>query len=99
MAAKPIPEGSRNKTPCLIVADGAAAIAFYGNRASGDGIGVLDIEVQADRGPAKSRGAQRTVRRILVGEHGHRWYVATHIEDVSPEKIGRRARAMQAAGG
>jgi PhnB protein len=28
---------------------------------------------------------------------GHRWYIATHIEDVSPEEIGRRAaRAMEA---
>ena len=25
---------------------------------------------------------------------GHRWYVTTHIEDVSPEEIGRRAAAM-----
>ena len=26
---------------------------------------------------------------------GHRWYVTTHIEDVSPEEIGRRAAALQ----
>ena len=25
---------------------------------------------------------------------GHRWYVTTHIEDVSPEEIGRRAAAL-----
>ena len=24
---------------------------------------------------------------------GHRWHVSTHIEDVSPEEIGRRAAA------
>jgi PhnB protein len=25
---------------------------------------------------------------------GHKWYVTTHIEDVSPEEIARRADAM-----
>ena len=31
---------------------------------------------------------------------GHRWYVATHVEDVSPEEMKKRMAAMsQAAGG
>jgi PhnB protein len=30
---------------------------------------------------------------------GHRWYVSTHIEDVSPEEIGRRAAQANEAGG
>jgi len=25
---------------------------------------------------------------------GHKWSVATHVEDVSPEEIGKRAQAM-----
>lgn len=29
---------------------------------------------------------------------GHRWIVATHVEDVSPEEIARRAAAMFSAG-
>ena len=29
---------------------------------------------------------------------GHRWHIASHIEDVSPEEIGRRATAMGHAG-
>jgi PhnB protein len=29
---------------------------------------------------------------------GHRWGVATHVEDVSPEEIGRRVAAMKPAG-
>jgi len=29
---------------------------------------------------------------------GHRWHISTHIEDVSPEEIGRRAAALQGAG-
>ena len=30
---------------------------------------------------------------------GHRWSVATHVEDVSPEEMGRRAAEAAAAGG
>jgi PhnB protein len=26
---------------------------------------------------------------------GHKWYIATHIEDVSPEELGKRAAEMQ----
>ena len=29
---------------------------------------------------------------------GHRWSVATHVEDVPPEEMGRRAEAAMAAG-
>lgn len=29
---------------------------------------------------------------VLVDPFGHRWYVCTHIEDVSPEEIQRRAK-------
>jgi len=29
---------------------------------------------------------------------GHRWNVATHVEDVSPEEMGRRAAEMMAGG-
>ena len=32
----------------------------------------------------------------LVDPFGHRWMVATHIEDVSDEEIGRRLKAMTA---
>lgn len=33
----------------------------------------------------------------LVDPFGHRWDLATHVEDVSPEEIRRRAMAMAAA--
>jgi PhnB protein len=29
---------------------------------------------------------------------GHRWSVATHVEDVSPEEMGKRAAAMEGGG-
>lgn len=34
----------------------------------------------------------------LFDPFGHRWILATHIEDVSPEEISRRAAAMFALG-
>jgi PhnB protein len=30
---------------------------------------------------------------------GHRWTIGTHTEDVSPEEMERRMRAMQPPGG
>jgi PhnB protein len=30
--------------------------------------------------------------------YGHQWYVATHVEDVSPEEMKRRMEAMATAG-
>jgi len=32
-----------------------------------------------------------------VDPFGHEWYVATHVEDVSPEEMKKRADAMVAA--
>ena len=29
---------------------------------------------------------------------GHRWNIATHVEDVSPEEMGKRAAAAAAGG-
>jgi PhnB protein len=34
----------------------------------------------------------------LIDPFGHKWTVATHIEDVSPEEISRRMAAMKPAG-
>jgi PhnB protein len=153
---KPIPDGYRNVTPYLIVADGAAAIAFYQQAFAaslrlrlvrpdgkvghaelviGDSVIMLADEYPplAARGPAAYGGSPVglhlyvedadavTARAVGAGARlvhpvedkfygdrlgtiedpfGHRWYVATHIEDVSPEEIGQRAeKAMQAAGG
>jgi PhnB protein len=31
---------------------------------------------------------------VLIDPFGHRWMVATHIEDVSPEELARRMEAM-----
>lgn len=34
----------------------------------------------------------------LLDPFGHRWTLATHVEDVSPEEIGRRMAAMMQGG-
>jgi PhnB protein len=35
---------------------------------------------------------------MLADPFGHHWFVATHIEDVSPEEMQKRFTAMMAAG-
>ena len=35
----------------------------------------------------------------LVDPFGHLWNIATHVEDVSPEEMQRRAAAMHSSGG
>jgi PhnB protein len=38
---------------------------------------------------------------LIIDPFGHKWYVATHVEDVSPEEMKKRMAAVmgQAAGG
>ena len=33
----------------------------------------------------------------ITDPFGHQWYVATHVEDVSPEEMKRRMEAMATA--
>ena len=150
---KPIPDGYRSVTPYLIVADGAAAVAFYQRafRATvrlrldrpdgkighaeleiGDSVIMLADEHPAAnaRGPAAYGGSPvglhlyvgnadavaaqavaagaRLIDRVedkfygdrlgtIEDPFGHRWYVSTHIEDVPPEEIARRAAAAMQA--
>jgi PhnB protein len=60
----------------------------------------------ADAVAAKAVAAVATLKRpvetqfygdrlgTILDPFGHLWHVATHVEDVSPEEIGRRAAAM-----
>jgi PhnB protein len=36
---------------------------------------------------------------LLIDPFGHKWYVATHMEDVSPEEMQKRMAAMSQAAG
>ncbi|MGH8370162.1 MAG: VOC family protein, partial [Gammaproteobacteria bacterium] len=31
----------------------------------------------------------------IVDPFGHRWYIGTHVEDVSPEEMKERMKAVQ----
>lgn len=149
-AVKPVPAGYHNLTPYLIVADGAAAIAFYQRvfgaklrmRLDGPGgkIGHAELEIgdslvmladehvemgalapptvggtpvglhlyleDVDAVAAKAVAAGATLKRpvenqfygdrlgSIIDPFGHLWHISTHVEDVSPEEIGRRAAAM-----
>ena len=149
MAVKPIPDGYHSVTPYLIVADGAAAVAFYqqafeakvrmrlprpdGRIAHaelriGDSVIMLADEhpeigalapstiggtpvglhvylEDVDAVTAKAIAAGATLKRpvenqfygdrlgSIIDPFGHLWHISTHIEDVSPEEIGRRAAA------
>ena len=150
MAVKPIPDGYHNLTPYMIVANGAAAIAFYQQAfgaterlrlaAPGGKIGHAELAVgdsvimladehpeMGARSPASFGGSPIglhlyvedvdavVARAVALGAKllhpvedkfygdrngtiedpfGHKWYVATHIEDLSPEEISRRAAAL-----
>lgn len=61
--------------------------------------GVIDRAVE--RGATVTRPAQDQFYGdrdgFIVDPFGHSWLVATHIEDVTPEELQRRMRAMSAS--
>jgi PhnB protein len=146
-SAKPIPDGYRSLTPYLIVADGAAAVAFYekvfGAKQRlklvrpdgklghteleiGDSVVMLadeypehhalapghfggspvtlhlyveDVDAVVAKAIAAGGKETRPVENQFYGDRsgsfvdptGHVWHVATRVEDVPPDEIGRRA--------
>jgi PhnB protein len=67
---------------------------------------VRDVDVVFDRAVAAGATAKRPVENQFYGDRlgtlvdpfGHVWSIATHVEDVSPEEIDRRFKAMTAGG-
>ena len=65
---------------------------------------VEDVDAVYNRAVAAGATPLRAVSDQFYGDRagqfedpfGHRWSVATHIEDVSPEEMARRAQAMGA---
>jgi PhnB protein len=63
---------------------------------------VEDVDAVVDRAVAAGATVLRSVRDEFYGDRsgqiedpfGHRWSIATHVEDVTPEEMERRARAM-----
>jgi PhnB protein len=66
---------------------------------------VEDVDRTVDRAVAAGAKLLRPVADQFYGDRtggiedpfGHQWYVATHVEDVSPEEMQRRSEAMAAA--
>jgi PhnB protein len=64
---------------------------------------VTDVDAVFARAVAAGATAERPVETMFYGDRGgslrdpfgHRWHVATHVEDVAPEEIGRRMAAMR----
>lgn len=48
---------------------------------------------QAERAPADQFYGDRT--STIVDPFGHRWFISTHIEDVSPKELKRRMQEQQ----
>lgn len=67
---------------------------------------VADVDATFARAVAAGAQAVRPVQNQFYGDRsgmltdpfGHTWNLATHIEEVTPEEMGRRAAAMFGAG-
>lgn len=61
---------------------------------------VPDVDVVFARAVAAGAKVERPVADQFYGDRtggvidpfGHKWYIATHVEDLTPEEIGRRAQ-------
>ena len=67
---------------------------------------VEDVDATFERAISEGATSLQPVEDKFYGDRsgqfedpfGHRWSVATHVEDVSPEEMARRAAAMAEAG-
>ena len=81
---------------------GALAPSTIGGTPVGLHVYVEDVDGVAAKAVAAGATLKRPVENQFYGDRlgsivdpfGHLWHISTHIEDVSPEEIGRRAAAM-----
>lgn len=67
---------------------------------------VEDVDTTANRAVTAGAKVTRPIADQFYGDRGgqledpfgHKWYVATHKEDLSPEEIGKRAAAATSGG-
>ena len=91
----------------IMVADEAPQRGIRGPRAIGGtpvtiSVYVEDVDGVVERAVQAGATVLRPVEDQFYGDRsgqfedpfGHRWSVATHVEDVSPEEMARRAEAM-----
>ena len=68
---------------------------------------VDDVDVTANRAVGAGAKVTRPIADQFYGDRGghledpfgHKWYVSTHKEDLTPEEIGKRAAALYGGGG
>ena len=95
----------------IMLADEAPDIGFFGPKSLGGtpvivSVYVEDVDAVVERAVQAGATLVRPVEDQFYGDRsgqfedpfGHRWSVASHVEDVSPEEMERRA-AQAAAGG
>lgn len=81
---------------------GARSPHSYGGSAVGIMLYVPDVDATVKRAVDAGAKLDRAVEDKFYGDRmgsvedpfGHKWYIATHIEDVSPDEMKRRAEAM-----
>lgn len=91
----------------VMLADDSPEMGYKGPRAFGGSpisllVYVPDVDKTVERAVAAGAKLKRPVADQFYGDRtggiedpfGHVWYVATHIEDVSPEEMEKRSAAM-----
>jgi PhnB protein len=81
---------------------GALAPTTIGGTPVGLHVYLEDVDAVAKKAVAAGATLKRPVENQFYGDRlgsiidpfGHLWHISTHVEDVSPEEIGRRAAAM-----
>jgi PhnB protein len=94
----------------VMLADDNPNMGYKGPKAFGGSpisllVYVPDVDKTVDRAVAAGAKLTRPVADQFYGDRtggledpfGHQWYVATHIEDVSPDEMQKRSEAMLAA--
>lgn len=86
---------------------GARGPHTIGGTAVGLMVYLPDVDVVVDRAVKAGATLERPVENKFYGDRmggiidpfGHRWYISTHVEDVPPEEVEKRAAAAMAGSG
>jgi PhnB protein len=81
---------------------GAKGPSAYGGSPVSISVYVEDVDATFDKATEAGATVVRPLENQFYGDRsatfddpfGHRWTIATHVEDVSPEEMGRRAAEM-----
>lgn len=79
-----IPAGYKSMTPYLVMNNAKKAIEFYKT--------VFDAKAILERPVENQFYGDRS--GSIKDPYGHKWTIATHIEDVTPEEMKKRAAAL-----